>query len=419
MTRRWLAAFVGLVSLSSALFAQTSAARPEPAGRATGSVAGRVFEKATGKSLQGAMVRITGTQLTDSTDPDGRFLLSAVPTGPQTIEVEYVGLDLFQQLVSVGAGRITAVDAPMKSDILTLQPFEVAEAARGQALAINQQKTARGIVNIVSEETFGAMNEGNIGYVLQRLPGLTVNENEDGAPEGVNIRGLPAEFNAFQVDGNRVARGGFNARTLVADGVANIEVIKAATPDKDGDAIGGTINVVSRSAFQRDGREIRLGFSGTYLGLPEKWGYNGRATYTDLLGIFGNTKNLGLSITATHYLANRYYTNNDTDFGVANRANNPTYNLPSEVFLFITNASTEYNLRTTRSSGINATLDFRLGPQHTFYLKPLFSHYDLAAQRYITRPFIDNGRFQDAITGRKTYQVLQYDYGRGTAGANG
>ncbi|MEY2881548.1 MAG: hypothetical protein RLZZ15_3928, partial [Verrucomicrobiota bacterium] len=163
----------------------------------------------------------------------------------------------------------------------------------------------------------------------------------------------------------------------------------------------------------------RISGSTTYLGLPEKWGYNGRVSFTDLFGIFGETKNLGVSVTATHYLSNRYYTNNDTDFGVANRATNPTYNLPSDVFLFITNASTEFNLRETHSYGLNATIDFRLGPRHTFYLKPLFSHYDLSAQRYITRPFIDNARFQDALTGRKTYEALRYDYGRGSAGANG
>jgi TonB-dependent receptor len=386
---------------------------------ATGSVAGRVFEQATGKSLQGAIVRVAGSNLTDSTDADGRYHISTVPAGPRLIEVDYVGLDAFRQAVTVAADHVATLDAPLRSEALLLQPFEVAEAARGQALAINQQKTARGIVNIVSEETFGAMNEGNIGYVLQRLPGLTVNEDEDGTPEGVNIRGLPAEFNAFQVDGNRVARGGFNARALAADGVANIEVIKAATPDKDGDAIGGTINVVSRSAFQRDGREIRLGLSGTYLGLPGKWGYNARATYTDLLGILGGSRNLGVSVTATHYLSNRYYTNNDSDFGIATRASNPTYDFPTEVLFFITNASTEYNLRATRSTGLNATLDFRAGPGHTFYLKPLFSRYTLSAQRYITRPFIDNARFQDTVNGRKTYEILQYNHARGSAGANG
>jgi outer membrane receptor for monomeric catechols len=88
------------------------------------------------------------------------------------------------------------------------------------------------LVNIVSEETFGAMHAGNIGYALQKLPGITVNEDEDGTPGGVNIRGLGGDFNSFTLDGNRIGTRGFSTSNLVADGIANIEVIKAATPDR-------------------------------------------------------------------------------------------------------------------------------------------------------------------------------------------
>lgn len=383
-----------------------------------GAIAGRVYETATGKSLQGAVVKVVGTAAVDYTDADGRFMLQAVPAGTYTLEVDYVGLDAFKQQVGVTSGQTTSVNAPLKSEILRMEAFEVAEAARGQALAINQQKTARGIVNIVSEETFGAMNEGNIGYALQRLPGLSVNEDEDGSPDGVNIRGLPSEFNSFQLDGNRAARGGFNMRNLVADGIANIEVIKAATPDRDGDAIGGIVNVVSRSAFQRDGRELKLSGSSVYQSARDKFGYNTKATYSDIFGILGSEKNLGVSITATKYQSDRDYTNNDTDYNVLNQANNPRYNLPTEIFLYIPNMTNELYLKQTKSYGVNGTIDFRIGPHHTFYFKPLYSHFDVASLRYETRPYIDQ-RNENTLTGRKTFEVLTYDYARGSAGPNG
>ena len=390
----------------------------QSASAANGVIAGRVFEGATGRSLQGAVVRAVGTTVTDTTDADGRYSLAGVPAGTITVEVEYVGLDHFRQAVAVTAGATAVLNADLKSEVLRMAAYEVAEAARGQALAINQQKTARGIVNIVSEETFGAMNDGNIGYALQRLPGLTVNEGEDGAPEGVNIRGLSSDFNSFQLDGNRLGTRGFNTRDLVADGIANIEVIKAATPDKDGDALGGTINVVSRSAFQRDGREIRLGASLNYLALPEKWGHNLRLTYSDLYGVFGETKNLGISVTLSQYLTNRFYENNDTDWTLIHPETNPTYNLPGFPFYYIPNITVQYNLRTTKSYAANAAIDFRIGKQHTFYFKPLHSHSGIDSSRYLTRPYIDT-RFQDIINGRKTFAFLALNRGRGTAGTNG
>ncbi|MBL9188030.1 MAG: TonB-dependent receptor [Opitutaceae bacterium] len=384
----------------------------------TGTISGRVFEGATGRSLQGAVVRIAGTPHTDVTDADGRYTLAGVPAGTLSLEVEYVGLDLFRQPVALTVGGSVEIDASLKSEVFKMAAFEVAEAARGQALAINQQKTARGIVNIVSEETFGAMNDGNIGYALQRLPGLTVNEGEDGTPEGVNIRGLGSDFNSFTVDGNRLGTRGFSTSNLVADGIANIEVIKANTPDRDGDALGGTINVISRTAFQRDGREIRFGASMNYLGLAEKWGYNARLTYSDLYGIFGEQKNLGVSVTLSKYLSNRYYENNDTDWTLLRPENNPTYNLPGFPYYFVPNMTVQYNLRESDSYGINASIDFRVGRQHTFYFKPLHSRTAVDASRYLSRPYIDT-RFQDAINGRKTFEFLEFGRGRGTAGANG
>lgn len=414
MTLRCLVRVASLTLLLAAgcmpVFAQAPAS--------TGTVSGRVFEGATGRSLQGATVRIVGTLLTDVTDPDGRYSIAGIPAGTHSVEVEYVGLDVLRQPVAVASGGSAVLNAELKSEVLKMAAFEVAEAARGQALAINQQKTARGIVNIVSEEVFGAMNDGNIGYALQRLPGLTVNEGEDGAPEGVNIRGLASEFNSFQLDGNRLGTRGFSTRDLVADGIANIEVIKAATPDRDGDAIGGMINVISRSAFQRDGREVRFNASLNYLELPKKYGHNLRATYSDIFGVLGEHKNLGVSFTVSQYRTNRYYINNDTDFTLINPATNPTYNLPGFPFYFTPNLTVQYNLRDTRSYAFNGAVDFRVGRDHSFYFKPLFSHTEIDSSRYLSRPYVDT-RFQDAINGRKTFEFLRTGQGRGIAGTNG
>jgi TonB-dependent receptor len=415
--RCWLTPLVFLLSIITTLaFAQ---------GTGPATISGRVSDSGSGRSLQGAIVRIAGTTIVDYTDQEGRFTLANVPPGTASVEIEYVGLDSYKETVATAAGGSHTLNAALRSEVLTMQAFEVAEAARGQALAINQQRTASGIINIISEEVFGAMNDGNIGYALQRLPGLTVNEGEDGAPEGANIRGLPSDMNSFQIDGNRIPTSGgsrgFNTRQMVADGIATIEVIKAATPDRDGDAIGGIINVVSRSAFQRSGREIKLTGSAAYVGLAEKWGYNAKATYSDLFGIWGSEKNLGVSFSVSKYRTNRYYENNDNDYKILHAATNPTLNLPTETFIYPYAAMVQYNLRTTDTHGINGTVDFRIDPHNTFYFKPLYSHYKIDSSRYITRHYMDN-RHQDALTGRKVFERISTNTGRmmdGQTGAQG
>src|SRR5690606_19161611 len=228
------------------------------------------------------------------TTEDGRFQV-AVPAGQVTLRIEYVGLDTATRTVDVTAGGNTAADIQLTSNALSREEIIVRAQASGQALAINQQKTANGIVNIVSEETFGPSPDGNIGYALQRLPGLSVNTDQDGSPTGINIRGIEGDYNSFQVDGNRVPTAGggrgINLTRFAGDGITTIEVIKAPTPDRDGDAIGGIVNVVTRSAFQRSGQEIAVDVGGVYSDLPDKMGHAVTAQFSDIFSIGGGDRN--------------------------------------------------------------------------------------------------------------------------------
>ena len=390
----------------------------------TGTINGRVVDEASGRALQGAVVTVRGTNHSDFTDTEGRFSIPGVPAGAANLEIEYVGLDHFSQQVMVSPGATATVNARMKSGVLQMAAFEVKEAARGQALAINQQKTAAGIVNIVSEEVFGNMISGNPGYALQRLPGISVDEDQDGTPTEVNLRGVPGDFNSVQIDGNRVPSAGGTSRAasmrnLVADGVTNIEVIKAATPDRDGDAIGGIVNVISRTAFQRDGRDIRLVGSASYNDLFGNWGYNARASFSDIYGILGQEKNLGISFTATKYRTDRYSENADIDWERVTPSLFPQLNLPAPT-KFLEASHYERSFRSTFTHGISGSIDFRTDQHNSFYFRPGWSHYDAKSRTYETDWDIDK-RFQDAAGGRKTYAFLSPDGSRGggTPGASG
>jgi len=398
-----------------ALLAFAACAGSATYGQSAGTLSGRVSDAATGKSLQGVVVRVLGTNAVDYTDANGRFNLSGVPVGAQRVEIDYVGLDQSVRAVTITAGGSATLDTALESKTLTMQAFTVAESARGQALAINQQKTSSGIVNIVSEETFGQMINGNIGYALERLPGLTVSADEDGTPSGVNIRGVSSEYNSFQVDGNRVPTSGssrgFNTGQLTADGISNIEVIKAPTPDRDGDAVGGIINVVSRSAFQREGREFRITGSGTYYDLGEKWGYNFGATYSDIYSLGGKPKNFGVSLTATTYETARDYDNLDKDYNLLRPANEPALNL-TENTCFHTNAAPQTNIRTSTAYGLNASFDFRLNDNVSFYFKPLYTHANIASEKPRVRLYINSNHSFNSATGTKSIAEASYNTGR-------
>ena len=174
----------------------------------TGNVSGTVYNEVTGRALQGAEVRVRGTNAVDSTDQEGRFFLSGVPVGSRQLSVYYVGLEPSTTTVNVSASQAQYVNVNLSSEVYDLDSFIVVPQVVGQERAINQQKTASGIINIVSEEQFGAMLDGNIGQALQRLPGLSVDEDQDGSQGAINIRGIAGEYNSVQVDGNRIPTSG-------------------------------------------------------------------------------------------------------------------------------------------------------------------------------------------------------------------
>jgi TonB-dependent receptor len=389
----------------------------------TGTITGRVFDAETGQSLRGAVVSVVGASAQDYTTDDGRFQIVA-PAGEVVVQVEYVGLDTVQQTISVARGGNTSLDVGLTSTQLGSESIVVRAAATGQALAINQQRTANGIVNIVSEETFGPMPDGNIGYALQRLPGLSVNTSQDGSPTGINIRGIEADYNSFQIDGNRLpTTGGGRGLSLTqfsGDGITNIEVIKAPTPDRDGDAIGGIINVVTRSAFQRSGRAIEVDVGGVYSDLPDSWGHRVTAQFSDIFSIGGGDRNFGVSGTISNFQTDRFSLNRDMDWVQVTPANNPQLNLGQyeDPVWFMESSHWEHDTRVTKTTTANLNLDFRTDPFNSFYARFFYSNADRNGTKYETDIDIDTA-FEDAADGSKTYAELTPTSGRGTPGDDG
>lgn len=383
--------------------------------QSTGSISGRVSDAATGKSLQGAIVKLAGTHTLDYTDADGRFSLRSVPAGPHRVEIDYVGLDHLVREVNVAPGGSTTLNASLESNALKMEAFTVSESVRGQALAINQQKTASGLVNIVSEETFNTNLGGNIGFTLQQLPGLSVNEGEDGEPSGVNIRGLEAKYNSVQVDGNRMPSSGnsraFSVGQLNADAVSNIEVIKAATPDRDGDTLGGIINVISRSAFQREGRTVEFTAGGLYYDMREKWNYNASVNYLDIFSVGGERNNLGVGLNLAWSETARDYDNLDKDYAYMRPENEPALNLREPLY-FHTNAAPQTNYRDTAARSINLSLDYRLSPMTSVYLRPFYRHQNVESEKPRSRYYVNSGHNFNAATGTKNIAEATYNTGR-------
>jgi hypothetical protein len=122
------------------------------------------------------------------------------------------------------------------------------------------------MMNVTSEELFGEMTDNNIAEALQRIPGISA--NSDGGseiPRYVNIRGFDGSLNSVQLNGSRLPTSGTGQGTVY------------------GDTVGGIVNLITKSAFDRGGRSIEFSAGADYIALREKFVPNFTFGYSDLL----------------------------------------------------------------------------------------------------------------------------------------
>jgi len=274
-----LAALAAWLGLAFAPLEPARAAEPAiaaaPGAEATSVLLGRVSNAATGNYLQGAVVRLEGTTYETLTERGGGFELR-VPAGEYSLAVSYTGLDVQRATVTVPRGAQVRKDVALTADIYRMNPFTVTGEREGNALAITLQRESLGVRNIVSTDAFGAL-AGNPADLLMRLPGIE-GTSTSGDTRYIRIRGMHESLSSVTVDGNRVAsaNGAGTDRVMEfhptgADAIERIEVIKSPTPDMDGDSIGGAVNMVSKSAFDRaPGRQIKASVGGIWRPLSQR-----------------------------------------------------------------------------------------------------------------------------------------------------
>ena len=255
--------------LALLLLLPRSAAASAPAG----AVSGRVQHAVTGQYLPNARVTLRGADQVVFTDDAGIYRLTPVPAGEVTLEVFYTGLDPQEARVRVGPGGNATRDFALTSvarygrdaAAVRLDAFVVATSrdTEGETLATNEQRFAANLKAVVSTDSFGDMAEGNVGEFLKFLPGIS-GDHDDAQINTVSLRGFATNLTTVTADGAQLANANFNGNSrtfqfsqLAINNVSRIEVTKVPTPANPADSMAGSVNMVSKSAFERNRAEFR------------------------------------------------------------------------------------------------------------------------------------------------------------------
>ncbi|MGV3704927.1 MAG: TonB-dependent receptor [Arcticibacter sp.] len=244
----------------------------------TGLITGKVTDASQNLSLPGATLKLSGSNRYTISNNQGNFEFLNVPGGTYTVSVSYLGYKTSFVEVTVTAGK--AVNTIIKMEdgaIVASEVVIMGDRLRGQAKALNQQRNNSNITNIVSADQMGRFPDANIGDAIKRVPGITM-QNDQGEARDIIIRGLAPELNSVSLNGDRIPSAeGDNRRIqmdlIPSDMIQTIEVSKTLTPDMDADAIGGSVNLITRAA--PNGLRLSGTLSSGYNPIREKALYTG------------------------------------------------------------------------------------------------------------------------------------------------
>ena len=334
-----------------------------------GTMRGRIVDNSN-QVLPGATVMIENLHTGVVSDANGFYTIPNLKPGVYTVKVSYVGYQPTTAKLTISAEKTEVKDFVL-SEGMELKGVEVKGAFHGQSRAINTQKNNFNITNVVSADQIGKFPDSNIGDALKRINGINVQYDQGEARFG-QVRGTSPDLTSVTVNGNRLPSAEGDIRNvqldlIPADMIQTIEVNKVVTADMDGDAIGGSINLVTKNSPYK--RTIAATAGTGYNWVSEKAQLNLGFTYGDR---FFNDK-LGLIVSASYQ--NSPSGSYDTEFVWEQDDNGKTY-------------VNDYQIRqyyvTRERQSYSAALDWDINANHKLTFKGIFNNRNDWENRYRT-----------------------------------
>lgn len=358
------------------------------------SVKGKISDEF-GLPLPGATVRVLEKEFVGAiSDEDGNYSID-LEAGKYTLETSYLGYQKQTQEVSVSGSSVADFDlepgATVGGEVIVL-----GDRTKGQAKAINQQRTNDNITNVIAADQIGRFPDANMGDALKRVPGITM-QGDQGEARNIIIRGLAPQLNSVTVNGNRIPSAEGDNRNvqmdlIPADMIQTVQVNKAITPEMDGDAIGGSVNLVTRSAPKGTRISGSLGTSNVRAG--EGMGYNAGVVVGQGFGKFG--------LIFSGSLRSDQIGSDNIEASWANEVENVADEEDYEVNPFVEETDIrEYELqRVRRSASLDLNYDFN--PDHRLFVKSMYTWRDDWENRFRLRTEVAGAEFGNGTDSEPT-----------------
>jgi TonB-dependent receptor len=348
-----------------------------PAVLLAGELTGRVSDATGDYALTGAEVLLEGTGRRAVTTAGGAFRFPDLPPGEYRIRVAYPSTDPFTATVTVPAQGLQSFDVRLRPSAGYTEYMIVIGQHASQAGAISMQRSADTVASFLTRDAIGQFPDQNVSESVRRLPGVSV-QNDQGEGRFIVVRGLDPNLNSASLNGVRITAPESDIRAVALDVVPSelvesVKVEKSRTPEMDGDAIGGSIDIRTTSALERNEPFLSLTAAGSYNDLMDDW--------SPKLGLDGSTMvndRFGISLGLSHF---------DRQLGSDN-IESEDWSDADDIVYAESIEFRDYDVERTRI-GATLGLDYLLSDTTTLFLRGVYSSFE--DQEYRSRLSLDFG----------------------------
>ena len=220
-------------------------------------IKGKVVDAVTGEPLTGATVSLKDTKFATIVNLDGTYTFKNIPAGKYDVKVKYSGYEKGKSKdIIIKAGQlIKGIDFLLKTETENLASAIVKIHANAETDNANRklEKNSDVVQNNLSEKAIQLIPDVTVANALQRISGVTIERTSSGEGRYAIIRGMDQRYNNTLVNGIKIPSPDDKFRYVPmdifsSDLLERLEVIKTLTPAMEGDAIGGTMNLVMKNA---------------------------------------------------------------------------------------------------------------------------------------------------------------------------
>ncbi len=250
-------------------------------------VSGSVVDHESSEPIAGAKVQLVGTKFRTITGLDGSFKFKKVPHNNYKLTAEYITYDTYTYELNLNKDE--EIKILLMPESTELEGVEVIanRSIDSEASARGSEKDAMNVINVISAKEIEVSPDITVANVVQRVSGVSLERNSNGDGQNAIVRGMDKRYNYTLVNGIKIPSPDPRNRYVPldifpSDLLDRLEITKALTPDMEGDALGGVMDMKMKNAPNRFTVNANVGTGYNQMFINEKFRGFDRSTTSRL-----------------------------------------------------------------------------------------------------------------------------------------